>query len=190
MMWRPSVDGAAATITRPSVHARPRGVLTFPVMSSDRSLAVPPDDLRLEHFLDRVLNLSQTQRSSGPDAFLAEVDVLRAELTSLQQSHSEEVLRGSFEAFAQHRFELVDSGEEYATAAEEILVLSMVAAEAPTLCIRALQQGVVALSSVLAEEGVVEQFGKLLRRLRQVARQTRDAELQAWLAGVAAALPA
>lgn len=159
-------------------------------MSSDRTPAVPPDDLRLEHFLDRVLALSAKQRSTAPDEFLAEADVLRAELTSLAQSHSEEVLRGSFEAFARHRFELVDSGDEYATVAEEILVLSMVASEAPALCIRALQQGVVALSSVLGEEGVVQQFASLLRRLRQIARQTGDAELKAWLAGVAAALPA
>jgi len=159
-------------------------------MSSDHPSAVPADDLRLEHFLDRVLELSEKQRRVAPDEFLAEVDVLRGELKGLEQSHSEEVLRGSFEAFARHRFQLVDSGEEYATVAEEVLVLSMVASEAPRLCVRALQQAVMALSAVLGEEGAVQQFGALLRRLRQLARQTDDSELKAWLAGVAAALPA
>jgi hypothetical protein len=158
-------------------------------MSSDGSPAVPLEDLRLERFFDRVLALSEKQRSAHPDEFLQEVDGLRGELRSLQQSHSEELLRGCFEAFARHRFELVDSGEEYATACDEVLVLSMVASETPALCVRALQEAVITLSSVLAEEGAVRQFGNLLRRLRQLARQTDDAELKAWVAGVVSSLP-
>jgi hypothetical protein len=158
-------------------------------MSLDPSPAVPLEDLRLERFLERVLALSENQRSAHPDEFLQEVDVLRGELKSLEQSYSEELLRGCFEAFARHRFELVDSGEEYATASDEVLVLSMVSSEAPSLCVGALQAAVITLSSVLAEEGAVRQFGNLLRRLRQLARQTDDAELKAWLAGVVSSLP-
>lgn len=158
-------------------------------MSSDRSPLVSPDDLRLEHFFDRVLALSEKQRGAHPDEFLPELDVLRAELKSLESSYPEELLQGCFEAFARHRFELADSGEEYAAAADEVLVLSMVSSEAPRLCIRALQEAVLELSSVLGEEGAVRQFGNLLRRLRQLARQTDDAELKAWVAGVVRALP-
>jgi hypothetical protein len=158
-------------------------------MSSDSTTPVPLDDLRLERFFERVLALSEKQRSVPPDEFLPEVDVLRGELKLLEQSYSEEVLRGCFEAFARHRFELVDGGEEYAAAADEVLVLSLVSSQAPRLCTGALQRAVVTLSSVLGEEGVVRQFGNLLRRLRQLARQTGDAELKAWVSGVVGALP-
>jgi hypothetical protein len=166
-----------------------RGVLTLPVMSPELSSNEPPEDLRVERFFERVLALRERQQRMAPDEFLPEVDALRAELKLLEQSHSEEVLRACFEAFARHRFQLVDSGDEYATAADEVLVLSMVSSEAPRLCIRALQEAVITLSSVLGEEGAVRQFGNLLRRLRQLARQTDDAELKAWVAGVVGALP-
>jgi hypothetical protein len=42
---------------------------------------------------------------------------------------------------------------------------------------------------VLTEDGVPRLFGQLLKRLRDLSRQTGDLELKAWLTGVADALP-
>ena len=91
--------------------------------------------------------------------------------------------------YAGHRFELVDDSTEYAAAGQEVLTLSQVLADAPLLVAPALQQTVVRLTSLLGEPEVPQLFGRLLRRLRELARQSGDPELKAWVDGVISALP-
>lgn len=139
--------------------------------------------------LDRVVELSAHQSGADPEGFLAEVDKLKSDFQEIAGSREEVELRAHFEDFARHRFKLVDAGSEYALAADEMLVLSMVVADAPESCTRALQDSIVTLSGVLLEPGVPPKFTQLLKRVRQIARQTGSSDLRAWVDGVIAALP-
>jgi hypothetical protein len=94
-----------------------------------------------------------------------------------------------FEVFVARRFELVDDASEYALATDEALVLSIVSTDAAELVIPALKRSVTILSGVLIEDGTPALFGRLLKRLREIARQTGDTDLEAWLEGVRQALP-
>ena len=146
-------------------------------------------DPELSKFLRGVEELSAVRHARGPDAFLHQVDTLGAELQALRKYRSDRVLSTRFEEYAAHRFALVDDASEYALAADEVLVLSIVSAEAPELVTRALQRSVSILSGVLIEEGVPALFGQLLKRLRDIARSTGDPALEHWLEGVVNALP-
>jgi hypothetical protein len=146
-------------------------------------------DPELSRFLERVIELSALRQTSGPDAFLSVLDQLGAQFRELRKYRKDGALGPSLQAFAARRFELVDEASEYALAADEVLVLSMVLADAATLIVPSLQRSVMILSGVLAEAGVPRLFGQLLKRLRELSRQTGDAELKAWLASVVKALP-
>jgi hypothetical protein len=146
-------------------------------------------DPELASFLTRVTELSALRHGSGPEAFLARIDDLATELRELRKYRTDRALGPRLEAFAARRFELVDDSSEYALATDEVIVLSLVLADAPDLAIPALKRGVIILSAVLTEDGVPRLFGQLLKRLRDLSRQTGDLELKAWLTGVADALP-
>lgn len=146
-------------------------------------------DPELSQFLRGVEELSAVRHARGPDAFLEQVEVLATEFRQLRRYRSDRTLSAALEGYAAHRFALVDDASEYALAADEVLVLSIVLADATELVIPALKHAVSILSGVLTEEGVPASFGQLLKRLRDIARATGDAELEAWFAGVVDALP-
>jgi hypothetical protein len=157
-----------------------------------------PTDVELERLLSDVtelsasLGLQQARAESAP--FLERVAELGRRFAGLRNSETEsdrsdEVLQACLIAHAEHRLQLVDEPAEYAQATEELLTLSLVLSDAPELVAPALQRGVVRLSAVLSEPGVPRQFGRLLRRLRELARQSGSLDLQAWVDGAIAALP-
>jgi hypothetical protein len=157
-----------------------------------------PTDIELERLLVAVTELSASlgpqQARAESDPFLEQVAELGRRFSSLRSTESEsdrsdEVLQACLIAHAEHRFRLVDEPAEYAQATEELLTLSLVLSSAPELVAPALQRGVVLLSAVLTEPGVPRQFGRLLRRLRDLARQSGNAELQAWVSGAISSLP-
>lgn len=114
---------------------------------------------------------------------------LRLRFRELRERRAESEMKAELEDFARHRFELVDEPGEYADATSEVLSLSLVAADAPELVERALQDSVIRLSAVLSVEGVPQLFAQLLKRLRELARQHQNTELRVWVDGVVAALP-
>ena len=67
--------------------------------------------------------------------------------------------------------------------------LLMALGDAAWLSAPALKRAVDRASHVLTAPGVAPLFGQLLKRLRQLARKHADAELEAWVRGVASALP-
>ncbi|HVZ33440.1 MAG TPA: hypothetical protein VG963_13500 [Polyangiaceae bacterium] len=136
-----------------------------------------------------MIELARERESAGADAFLERLGSLRLRFTELAKTRDPELLEAVIGAFASHRFDLVDEPREYAEATSELLCLSLVASEVPERVIRALQDGVVRLSGVLAEEGVPQLFAQLLKRLRELARARQDAELRAWVDAVISALP-
>lgn len=157
-----------------------------------------PTDIELERFLVDVTELSASlgpqQARAESDPFLERAAELGRRFSSLRSStstsdRSDEVLQACLIAHAEHRFRLVDEAAEYAQATEELLTLSLALAGAPELVAPALQRGIVLLSAVLSEPGVPRQFGRLLRRLRDLARQSGSAELKAWVDGAIGALP-
>jgi hypothetical protein len=157
-----------------------------------------PTDIELERWLVDVTELSASlgpqQARAESDPFLERVAELGRRFSSLRNTdtesdRSDEVLQACLVAHAEHRFRLVDEAPEYAQATEELLTLSLVLSSAPELVAPALQRGIVLLSALLTEPGVPRQFGRLLRRLRELARQSGSAELQAWVDGAISALP-
>lgn len=155
-------------------------------------------DVELERLLLDVTELSAAlgpqQARAESDPFLERVAELGRRFASLRSRQSEndlslEVLQACLIAHAEHRFKLVDVPEDYARATEELLTLSLVLSDAPELVAPALQRGIVRLSAVLTEPGVPRQFGRLLRRLRELARQSGSVDLQAWVDGAIGALP-
>ncbi|HWO12791.1 MAG TPA: hypothetical protein VNN80_25005 [Polyangiaceae bacterium] len=147
------------------------------------------DDPELRRFLDAVVNLSAERHGRGPDAVIGSALELGHELEKLRKYRSDRVLCDRFEAFAKRRFALVDDPSECALAADEVLVLSLAAGDAAQLAVPAMQHAVRELSGALAEDGVPELFGQLLKRLQRLGRQHADRELLAWVEGVARALP-
>jgi hypothetical protein len=152
---------------------------------------VPPSDHdpELSRFLDGVVALSADRHARGPEAHLTAVQELADEYTLLRKYRSERVLGDRFLAFTDKRFDLVDDPSEYALASDEVMVLSMLLGDDVPLAFPALKQALQRLSAVIGEEGVPAAFKQLLRRLRQLARQHHDAEIEAWVAGVIRALP-
>lgn len=152
---------------------------------------LPPadHDPELSRFLDQVVALSADRHAKGPEAFLESVQELSGELSRLRKYRSERALGERLLAFADKRFDLVDDPSEYALASDEVMVLSMLLGDDAPLVFPALKQALQRLSAVLGEEGVPAAFKQLLRRLRQLARQHHDADLEAWVAGVIGALP-
>ena len=150
----------------------------------------PPDhDPDLARFFDAVVALSADRHSRGPESFLATLDDLEQTFRELRRYRTEKILRERLEAFVVRRFELVDDAEEYALACDETLVLSMALGDAAWLAVPALKRAVDRASHALTAPGVPPLFGQLLKRLRQLARKHADAELEAWVRGVASALP-
>ena len=146
-------------------------------------------DPELSRFLDRVVELSAERHVHGPDALLADLGALGEEYRALARYRTDAVLARRFESFAEKRFGLVDDGAEYALAGDEVVLLSMALGEAAPLAFGALKRTLIRLSSVLGEEGVPAAFGQVLKRLRHLARQHGDTELEAWVRGVIDALP-
>lgn len=158
-------------------------------MPEPNSPADSDHDPELAQFFEQVTRLSAERQATGPEAFFERVNELTAQFTELRKYRSERTLLSRLEAFAAHRFELVDDPSEYALATDELMVLSMVLAESAELVVPALKRGVVILSGVLREEGVPRLFAQLLKRLRELGRQSGDAELASWVEGVVSALP-
>jgi len=136
-----------------------------------------------------VVALSADRHTRGPEAFLSTLDDLELTFRDLRRYRTEKILRERLEAFVVSRFELVDEAEEYALACDETLVLSMALGEAAWLSVPALKRAVDRASHVLTAPGVPPLFGQLLKRLRQLAKNHADAELEAWVRAVASALP-
>lgn len=129
------------------------------------------------------------RHARGPDAFLEQVGELAAELSQLRRYRTDRALSSRLETYAARRLDLVDEAGEYALAVDEVLVLSIVLSDAAELVVPALKRSLSILSGVLSEQGTAELFGQLLKRLRDIARASGDAELKAWVAGVVNALP-
>ncbi len=153
------------------------------------SEAQPDRDAELERLLGEVTDLAAVLPLGDSEAFLQRVADVRARAVSLCEHLPAAALTSRCVAYAEHRLSLVDEAEEYGLATDELITLSLVLADAPALAAPALQRGVVLLSNVLAEPGVPQQFARLLRQLRALARQSGDGELRAWIDGVVRALP-
>jgi len=157
------------------------------------SFPEPESDIEFERLLSDASELAATLGSSAAradaDAFLAQVARLQQRFAELRPSREQLDLQIRCQAYAEHRLGLVDEAHEYARATEELLALSLVLSDAPEVVAPALQRGVVRLSAVLSEPGVPRLFGRLLRRLRELARLSGSAELRAWVDGVVRALP-
>lgn len=153
----------------------------------------PVADLELERLLAAVNELAASvgveQARAAPDAFPERVAELRGQFAALHAVRDDVELECRLLDYAEHRFALVDEAREYARATEELLTASLVLADAPKLIAPALQRAIVRLSAVLSEPGVPQLFGRLLRRLRELARQSGDSDLRAWVDGVVASLP-
>jgi hypothetical protein len=152
-----------------------------------------PPDLELERLLAAVNELAASlgveQTRSAPAAFLERVAELQGQFATLRAAWEDAELQRRLVEYAERRFALVDEAREYARATEELLTASLVLADAPELIAPALQRGVIRLSAVLSEAGVPQSFARLLRRLRELARQSGSADLRAWVDGAIAALP-
>jgi hypothetical protein len=153
------------------------------------SLDPADHDPELSRFLEQVVAVTADRHARGPEAHLAAVQELSDEYAVLRKYRNERVLAARFMAFTNKRFDLVDDASEYALASDEVMVLSMLLGDDVTLAFPALKQALQRLSAVIGEEGVPTAFKQLLRRLRQLARQYHDTELEAWVAGVIRALP-
>ena len=157
------------------------------------SFPEPESDLEFERLLSDASELAASLGSekvrADSDAFLERVAQLQRRFAELRPARDELDLQLRCQAYAEHRFQLVDEAHEYAQATEELIALSLVLSEAPGVVGPALQRGVVLLSATLGEPGVPRLFGRLLRRLRELARQSGNAELRAWVDGVVSALP-
>jgi hypothetical protein len=149
----------------------------------------PDHDPELSRFLEAVLELSAERHQRGPDAFLAALDGLADDFRALRLYRNEKSLEQRLEGFVEKRFQLIDEPTEYALAGDEVVVLSMALGDFAAVSVPAVKRALVRLSAVLVEEGVPSVFGQLLKRLRQIARQHPDAELEAWVRGVVDALP-
>jgi sugar-specific transcriptional regulator TrmB len=156
-------------------------------------LPEPVTDPELERLLAAVNELAASvgveRARAAPDAFLERVGELQRQFAALRPTREEVELQCRLLDYAEHRFTLVDEARDYARAAEELLTASLVFSDSPELIAPALQRGVVRLSAVLSEPGVPQSFGRLLRRLRELARQSSNADLRAWVDGVVASLP-
>ena len=156
-------------------------------------LPEPIADLELERLLGAVNELAASvgvaQARAAPEAFLERVAELQGQFAALRPRREDIELECRLLDYAEHRFTLVDEARDYGRATEELLTASLVLASAPELIAPALQRGVVRLSAVLSEPGVPQSFARLLRRLRELARQSGSDDLRAWVDGVVAALP-
>lgn len=158
-------------------------------MTSPDLASSPDHDPELTQFLEQVTELSASRDALGPDAFLSQLDELAAQFALLRKYRKDANLAARLESFAVHRFELVDDPSEYVLAGNEVSLLSMVLTDAAPLVLPALKRSVSIVSLVLSEPGVPRLFGQLLKRLRTLARQQKDEELERWVAGVISALP-
>lgn len=165
-------------------------MFTLPPTMTDSEPSATEHDPELSRFLDRVVELSAERHVHGPDALLSALDGLGEEYRGLARYRTEKALTQSFEAFAEKRLSLVDEGAEYALAGDEVVLLSMALGESAPLAFGALKRTLIRLSAVLLEEDVPAAFGRVLKRLRHLARQHADTELEAWVRGVVDALPA
>jgi hypothetical protein len=146
-------------------------------------------DPELARWLEEVVDLSGAQAGVGPEEFFERSAELSREFAELLRFRSPSALERSLLGFAERRFRLVDVGDEYADAGNELLVLAAVLGSNAGLAVPALKRGVVELSAVLSEPGAVGAFGKLLKHLRAHARAANDAELGHWVREVVKALP-
>jgi hypothetical protein len=153
------------------------------------SEAAPEAELEVERLLGEVSDLAAALPLGDSEAFLARIAAARARFTSLFQGVPAAALTRRWVAYAEQRFKLVDEPEEYGLATDELITLSLVLADAPLQVAPALQRGVVLLTNVLSEPGVPQQFARLLRQLRALARQSGDDQLRYWVDGLVRALP-
>jgi hypothetical protein len=136
-----------------------------------------------------VNDLAASLPLGNSEEFLARVASVRGRAASLAAYVPAATFTRRCLTYAERRLSLVDEPEEYGLATDELITLSLVLADAPRVVAPALQRGVVLLSLVLAEPGVPQQFARLLRQLRALARQSGDGELREWIDGVVSALP-
>jgi hypothetical protein len=155
-------------------------------------LKIEPPDPELARLLSEVNDLAETssrEAALDPDAAWQRISSLRERFVAVRANIPEVELIARLNDYAGHRFELVDDASEYAAAGQELLTLSQVLSDTPLLVAPALQQTLVRLSSLLGEPEVPKLFGRLLRRLRELGRQSGDPELKAWVEGVISVLP-
>jgi hypothetical protein len=148
-----------------------------------------PETDELERLLGDVSDLAASLPLGDSEAFLERVAAVRTRAAELAGWVPAGTLRRRAVEYAERRLQLVDEAEEYGLATDELITLSLVMADTPALVAPALQRGVVLLSHVLSEPGVPQQFARLLRQLKALARQSGDGELRAWIDGVVSALP-
>lgn len=146
-------------------------------------------DGELERLLGDVSDLAAVLPLGDSEAFLERVAAVRSRFASACERLPAGAVTRRCVAYAERRLQLVDEAEEYGLATDELITLSLVLADAPLLVAPALQRGVVLLCNVLSEPAVPQQFARLLRQLRALARQSGDSELRAWIDGVVRALP-
>jgi hypothetical protein len=161
-------------------------------MSISNPASPRPDDHdpELSRILDRVTLLGMERLGLGPDSFLERASELQAEFTALARYRADALLSSRLEQFVQHRFDLVDDASEYALAAHEAFILSLVLDGQRRLVVPALRRAILLASGHLLEEGMPQLFGQLLKRLRTFARTENDPDLKAWVDGVVRSLPA
>ena len=155
-------------------------------------MKIEPPDPELARLLSEVNDLAATssrEAALDPDATWQRISSLRERFAAVRANIPEVELIARLNDYAGHRFDLVDDTSEYVAAGQEVLTLSQVLADAPLVVAPALQQTLVRLTSLLSEPEVPQLFGRLLRRLRELGRQSGDPELKAWVEGVISALP-
>jgi hypothetical protein len=153
----------------------------------------PPEatdhDPELSRFFQAIVDLSASRHGRGPEDFLGALEALGDELDGLRRYRTDKALSQRLEAFVRKRFELVDDPSEYVLAWDEVALLSMALRGSAPLAFPALKGAVELLASNLTEPEVPALFGQALKRLRQLARQHEDRELEYWVQGVIKYLP-
>lgn len=155
------------------------------------AVALPPldHDPELTRLLDRVVALAAARPLTEPDELMEQAQALEVDFAELARFRSDAALERALLAFADKSFRLIDEGREYAEVGHELLLLAVVLGEHAARAAPALQHGVRELVGVMAEPGVVEVFGMLLKRLRALARASGNEELFGWVRAVVHALP-
>jgi hypothetical protein len=146
-------------------------------------------DPELSRFLQAIVDLSASRHGRGPEDFLGALEALGDELDQLRRYRTDKALSQRLEAFVHKRFELVDDPSEYVLAWDEVALLSMALRDSVPLAFPALKSALELLASNLTEPEVPAIFGQGLKRLRQLARQHGDTELEWWVQGIVKGLP-
>ncbi len=153
------------------------------------SLEPTDHDPELSRFLQGIVDLSASRHGRGPEDFLGALEALGDEFDGLRRYRGDKALSQRLEAFVRKRFELVDDPSEYVLAWDEVSLLSMALRDSVPLAFPALKSALELLASNLSEPEVPAIFGQGLKRLRQLARQHGDTEVEWWVQGIVKGLP-